>query len=163
MKDKIEFIRKSLMAGILIGLCADMNMRIGGIPGAILFSIGLLTICMSDFCLFTGKVGEQNNIIQLFIMLLLNMIGVLLIFFMFSMDNFLILGIGCGILMQIGVVGFKKGYPFITIMCIAAFILSGYKHCIAMIYVDHDIIHILLTVLGNIIGAKLAYYGGIKK
>ena len=62
-----EFIIKAIMSGLLIGLCADINNRIGGICGAMLFSIGLLTICMCGLPLFTGRIGGSNNIKELLV------------------------------------------------------------------------------------------------
>ena len=63
---------KSIFSGMLIGLCADINNRVGGLCGAFLFSIGLLAICMLKLSLFTGKVGSNNNIKELFTTFVLN-------------------------------------------------------------------------------------------
>ena len=81
---------------------------------------------------------------------------------LFAFNSMFILVIGCGMLMQIGVTAYKKNLPILTIMCVMAFILAGYKHCIAYVYNSLDIINFVLIVLGNIVGAKLCYYGGIK-
>ena len=64
--------------------------------------------------------------------------------------------------MQIGVKAYKKNLPISTIMCVMAFNLAGYKHCIAYVYNSLDVINFVLIVLGNIVGAKICYYGGIK-
>ena len=48
---------KSIIAGLLIGLGGIMYLTIGGIAGAIFFSIGLLTILHFELNLFTGKAG----------------------------------------------------------------------------------------------------------
>ena len=161
MKNK-EFIIKAIMSGLLIGLCADINNRIGGLCGAFLFSIGLLTICMLELSLFTGKVGSSNDTKKLFITLVLNIFGVIIMRVIFTFNNMFTLGIGCGMLMQIGVTAYKKNLPILTIMCVMAFILAGYKHCIAYIYNSLDVINFVLIALGNIVGAKICYYGGIK-
>ena len=161
MKNK-EFIIKAIMSGLLIGLCADINNRIGGLCGAFLFSIGLLTICMLELSLFTGKVGSSNDTKKLFITLVLNIFGVIIMRVLFTFNNMFVLGIGCGILMQIGVTAYKKNLPILTIMCVMAFILAGYKHCIAYAYNSLDVMNFTLIVLGNIIGAKICYYGGVK-
>ena len=161
MKNK-EFIIKAIMSGLLIGLCADINNRIGGLCGAFLFSIGLLTICMSELSLFTGKVGSSNDEKELFITFVLNIFGVIIMRVLFSFNNMFVLGIGCGMLMQIGVTAYKKNLPILTIMCVMAFILAGYKHCIAYAYNSLDVMNFTLIVLGNIIGAKICYYGGVK-
>ena len=157
-----EFIIKAIMSGLLIGLCADINNRIGGLCGAMLFSIGLLTICMRELPLFTGRVGGSNNIEELLLMLFLNALGVLIIKLLFLFNNMFTLGIGCGMLMQIAVTAYKKNIPILTAMCVMAFILAGYKHCIANIYNSLDIMNFVLILLGNIVGAKICYYGGVK-
>ena len=150
------------MSGLLIGLCADINNRVGGLCGAFLFSIGLLTICMLELSLFTGKVGSRNDVKELFITLVLNIFGVIIMRAIFTFNNMFVLGIGCGMLMQIGVTAYKKNLPILTIMCVMAFILAGYKHCIAYAYNSLDVMSFALIVLGNIIGAKICYYGGVK-
>ena len=157
-----EFIIKAIMSGLLIGLCADINNRIGGLCGAFLFSIGLLTICMSELSLFTGKVGSSNDTKELFTTLVLNIFGVIIMRVLFTFNNMFVLGIGCGMLMQIGVTAYKKNLPILTIMCVMAFILTGYKHCIAYVYNSLDVINFVLIALGNVVGAKICYYGGIK-
>ena len=161
MKNK-EFIIKAIMSGLLIGLCADINNRIGGLCGAFLFSIGLLTICMSELSLFTGKVGSSNDAKELFTTFVLNIFLLIIMRILFTFNNMFVLGIGCGMLMQIGVTAYKKNFPILTIMCVMAFILAGYKHCIAYAYNSLDVMSFALIVLGNIIGAKICYYGGVK-
>ena len=161
MKNK-EFIIKAIMSGLLIGLCADINNRIGGLCGAFLFSIGLLTICMSELSLFTGKVGSSNDTKELFTTFILNIFGVIIMKVLFTFNNMFVLGIGCGMLMQIGVTAYKKNLPILTIMCVMAFILAGYKHCIAYAYNSLDVINFVLIALGNVVGAKICYYGGVK-
>lgn len=153
---------KPILSGMLIGLCADINNRVGGICGAFLFSIGLLTICMLELSLFTGKVGGSNDVKELFTTFVLNIFGVIIMRVLFTFNNMFVLGIGCGMLMQIGVTAYKKNLPILTIMCVMAFILAGYKHCIAYVYNSLDIINFVLIVLGNIVGAKICYYGGVK-
>lgn len=46
-----------MLAGILIAVSAIVYLKIGGIVGAFLFSIGLLTILHFKLRLFTGKAG----------------------------------------------------------------------------------------------------------
>ena len=157
-----EFIIKAIMSGLLIGLCADINNRIGGLCGAMLFSIGLLTICMCGLPLFTGRVGGSNNIEKLLSMLFLNVLGVLIVKVLFSFNNMFTLGIGCGMLMQVAVTAYKKNIPILTAMCVMAFILAGYKHCIANVYNSLNIMNFVLILLGNTVGAKICYYGGVK-
>lgn len=54
-------IRQSLAlataAGVMIGIGGTVNLKLGGIEGAVFFAVALLTICMLSLHLFTGKVG----------------------------------------------------------------------------------------------------------
>lgn len=45
----------SILAGIMISLGCIINLQVGGIGGALFFSIGLITILMLNFDLFTGR------------------------------------------------------------------------------------------------------------
>lgn len=48
-------LRKSIVAGMCIGLGGCIYLAIGGIVGALFFSLGLATIILLDLDLFTGK------------------------------------------------------------------------------------------------------------
>lgn len=145
-------IRRSLIAGMLIGLsCEIFAQTENKIVGAFLFSIALLTICEYKLMLFTGRVGEEIKW-DLTITLICNILGVILVKYMLLIP-IIGLGIGCGMLMQIAVAMYTR-QPIVTVMCVAAFILSGFKHCIAMIYDPIDLTW-TLVVIGNIIGARL--------
>ena len=54
-------IRQSLVlavaAGVMIGIGGTVNLKLGGVEGAVFFAVALLTICMLSLHLFTGKVG----------------------------------------------------------------------------------------------------------
>ena len=145
-----------MTAGIIIGLCCCIYENCPNkIVGAFLFGIGLCTICEFKLPLFTGIVGSSNDIKHLAIILIKNVAG-MTIFKLITFFPFLFQGICCGMLMQIGVAMYRK--PYITVMCVAAFILSGFKHCIAMTYYGVSW-SLLVIILGNIIGAKIIYYG----
>lgn len=47
----------AILAGFMIGVGAIINLIVGGIWGAIFFSLGLMTIIYFKFNLFTGKAG----------------------------------------------------------------------------------------------------------
>ncbi len=47
----------SILAGFLIAMGGIINLTLGGIPGALFFSLGLLTIVTFKYELFTGKAG----------------------------------------------------------------------------------------------------------
>lgn len=48
---------KSIMAGFMITLAAAIYLTVSGALGAFMFAIGLLTILIFQFNLFTGKAG----------------------------------------------------------------------------------------------------------
>lgn len=136
MKKYIDYLMKSIFAGIMIGIAGTVYLRVdNNIVGAFLFSIGLLVICMYGMNLFTGKVGyvlinKFNYIYELLITILGNFIGTFLIARIVLLtrfksvsnkaidlvnlklnDNLLsifILSILCGILMYIAVNNYKK-------------------------------------------------------
>ena len=47
----------SILAGIFIGIGGIVYLSVGGVCGALLFAVGLLTICHFKYALFTGKTG----------------------------------------------------------------------------------------------------------
>lgn len=58
MKEGVKMFYLSILAGFLICLGGIINLSVGGgILGATLFSIGLLTILYFKLNLFTGKAG----------------------------------------------------------------------------------------------------------
>lgn len=142
-----------MLAGILIALSATIYLSIGGTVGAILFSIGLLTVLRFECKLFTGKAGllitNEISVIELIKVYLGNFLGVaawgtLLRLSEISIDannivikrleatlpQTLFLGICCGILMYIAV-NLYKTFPIGTIMTVAAFVILGAHHSIA--------------------------------
>jgi formate/nitrite transporter FocA (FNT family) len=149
----------SILAGFLIAMGGIINLTLGGIPGALFFSLGLLTIVTFKYELFTGKAGllttGEIKSWKLFTIWLGNFIGTAACALMVSMTPSaetlttkaaaivalrsgqpaivnLLLGIYCGMLMYIAVTGFKysQNYLFI-IMPVAFFILCGFNHCVA--------------------------------
>jgi formate/nitrite transporter FocA (FNT family) len=149
----------SILAGIMISLGCIINLQVGGIVGALLFSIGLITILMFNFDLFTGRAGlipsGQITWKKLGLIWLGNLYGCLMVAAAMSLTPLgvalgataqaivatriangvlanVILGGCCGILMYIGVGLFtKQNNPIYAAMPVATFILSGYNHCVA--------------------------------
>ena len=76
----MEFV-KSILAGIAIGIGSYVNLRLGGIAGAFLFSVGLFLVCHFRLNLYTGKVG-YTGIIKNLQFLLGNLIGSLFLWFL---------------------------------------------------------------------------------
>ena len=147
-----------------------------------MFSLGLLSICVTGQYLFTGKVSYSNKKFFLFTILVGNFIGSagfgwiirhLRPDFVEKASNLCLkkisegftvipLGILCNILIYFAVEGFKKGYVILLIFCVMGFILCGFEHCIAnMFYFSvagiFDFGYILLNIIGNAIGGILVF------
>lgn len=174
----MRIVLKSLLAGLLIGLAASIYLRVGGVLGSALFSIGLIGVIKSHALLFTGQLGfiPYRAGHGATIILTLNVIGIILAALLWGGDASSIVearlsasyfsvfagAIGCGFLMSIAVIS-KEIIP--VVMCVAAFILAGFPHCIADVYY-YTVERVItlkwpLTVLGNLIGCSLIHLGGI--
>lgn len=171
----------------MIGFAALLSVCIENkILAALFFSIGLLYIRISKFYLFTGQVQNlrlrRTTIGALFGGLCGNLVGVGLAFFLalaffssrpqyfevydtiqaakwsYPWYSYLYSGFCCGILMTIAT---KKDTPFwITSLCVMAFILAGFNHCIAdWFYIGGapiNLLYWLLIVVGNFLGGYIA-------
>lgn len=155
----------SILAGVMIGIGGVVYLSIGGVIGALLFSVGLLTIVTFKFHLFTGKAGllptNEITITDLIRIWIGNFIGTWIVAIGLyatpvglkcfdaarpiietrinngSFAN-LILGIFCGLLMYIAVTGYAKtANVLFIIMPVATFILCGFNHCVADMFYTH--------------------------
>ncbi len=154
----INFIKKSVLAGLLISLAGWIKLSCSDpIVGSILFSVGLISVFMTESKLFTGAVGNVNSkrsIFELFPMLGLNLVISILIGLCYQevcgtsdvftekmkLDQLQILptlfkGVGCGALIYLAVMFWKTEkqiHQIIpVILCVAGFILGGFEHSIA--------------------------------
>lgn len=137
MKKNINSLLKGVYAGAMIGIGGTIYLSMSNpVIGAILFSIGLLMICVYKMNLYTGMIGyvienKLNYFITLIFTLVGNLIGTMLTAYLvlntrianisikakeISMikihDNYLsifILAMFCGMLMYIAVNNYKKG------------------------------------------------------
>ena len=163
----------SIVAGMMIAIGGIIFLTLSGLEGALLFSMGLLTILCLKLELFTGKAGllatreiKPGKLVEIW---LGNFIGSWIIAFLLIMtprgieltnkaseivairlaNGFfvnLIYGIMCGILMFIAVKTwqFTNGNPFYAMMPVGIFIMCGFNHCIAdMFYLHMGCMHIL--------------------
>lgn len=173
---------KAIFAGIMIGIAGIIYISVEPkYIGAILFSIGLIIICIREYNLYTGKIGYITSIKDLprmFLYILGNVIGVFLISqcttvssvdlveSKLALPHYLVLlkAIGCGFLMYLAVDIFKQQSKLIGIIgCVPAFILAGFEHSIADIlyifrsgiYNWNALIFIIIVIIGNAIGALL--------
>lgn len=154
----ISIIKKSILAGILIGLGVIINLQ-SEMPamGALLFSFGLLTIINMQLNLYTGKIGffkELNyslftTMVFLITILIFNCIGIAATIGLYALGNQSFIGIisvaaaskfaktaltlfinacFCGALIHFAV---KNKVTILTIFAVMIFILIGAEHCIA--------------------------------
>lgn len=149
----------SIVAGGLIAIGAAVNLQVGGVLGAILFSFGLLMIVMQGLELFTGKVGYafDGDIRwqKLVVMLLGNAYGATMtacaLFFTplgialapaataiiasrvsAGLLANTILGIGCGVCVYLAVDNWASTHDWMSVMLpVSVFVICGFGHCIA--------------------------------
>ena len=178
-------IMKSVLAGFMIGMggysYANQNNQY---IGALLFSIGLITVILLQLPLYTGKIAfvQKNNWLYMIEMLICNFIGAGISGIMFSYDTqdivynklshtpieVLVSSIGCGVMIFLAVKLYNNSKNiFIIVLPVMVFILSGFEHCIADMYYFtscnmtvnlETLSFILLVVVGNSIGAIVPYH-----
>lgn len=158
---KIEIFLGAVLAGIAIGIGGVVYLSLENkIAGALLFTVGLYTICAHGLNLFTGKVGyaaenPPSYLIDLLVIWAGNFAGTWLTASALRLSriapalydaalrvcaaklmdgavSLFVLGIFCGMLMYSAVDGYKRTQqPLILFVCVAGFILCGFEHCIA--------------------------------
>lgn len=180
-----SLIISSFLAGlcITIGSAAYCAFPVGGI---LLFCAGLLTICYKQYSLFTGVIGYAKSAqdwVKAFIVLIGNMLGCLSTGFIISFASpqiataageivkntttdfwqILLRAVMCGVCMYYAVSIFKEHHNILGILFfVPIFIVCGWAHSIALM-AYHGISRILfgwqlpVVILGNTIGAKIAY------
>lgn len=175
-----SIIFKSIMAGMAIALgCCLFLLAPNNIIGAVLFSCGLLCVRIYKLSLFTGKM--QYMITELYpikyypMILIGNFIGVIIIALCtFGLTHeaavpvaaakaaqpfltALFKGIGCGMLMSLAT--YQESPLWMCLLCVPAFILAGFNHCVADAYYALAGLNIgtgfVATIIGNIIGGAI--------
>ena len=177
--------RQSIFAGILIGLGAAGYLALGGIPGAIVFSFGLISVVLSGSSLYTGKAGVTKDIpalvqIWFFNILACFVIGLALQFlggesveraqgiaagrFAQGPWRSFIRALGCGLIIDIAVWLYRKTKNILPVIFgVPLFILCGFYHSIAdVVYLtaafkwDNAILwYYPIIVLGNYAGCNI--------
>ena len=162
----------SIVAGMMIAIGGTIYLTLSGLEGALLFSMGLLTILCLKLELFTGKAGllatREIKPGKLFEIWLGNFLGSWIFAFLLILtpkgvdlamraseivairlaNGFfvnLIYGIFCGMLMFMAVKTwqFTNGNPFYAMMPVGIFIVCGFNHCVAdMFYLHMGCLHI---------------------
>lgn len=169
---------RSLLAGFLISMGGIIYTKVGGVAGAVLFSLGLLAVLSLRLELFTGKIGFLGYTPSAFFkMLMMNMAGCFLASMLTTIDCTGIMitrcvqsfpqlvcnGILCGACMYIAVFAYNNDERgiFVVPFAVAGFILMGGDHCIANTFYTlrsdipwiESIRIISASVLGNTLGA----------
>ena len=168
----------SILGGAMIAIASYIYLQTGGIVGAFLFSIGLLTILNMNFKLYTGAIGFTHSINKNIITILIgNLIGTCLLFVFphpaaiplvasklaLPLDIVFIKAIVCGIFMYTAVSCFRNSAPYMVPLCVAGFILFGGEHCIADLcyfiasgFFCYEMFpFFIVTLIGNSLGAIL--------
>jgi formate/nitrite transporter FocA (FNT family) len=175
----MNLLIKSILAGICIAIGAITYLNVGGVAGAILFSLGLLIILNFELKLYTGFIGycglAFKNYLRAAIILLGNLIGCCLMWAFPCPSEIIVAKIAsphwlsfieaivCGILIYAAVETFKQGKWYMTPFCVAGFILCGAEHSIANAcyiiaareFTFEALIFTLVVVIGNAIGSFL--------
>ena len=156
---KIELFRDILPLAILAGICISIgcvvNLRVGGVAGAVLFAFGLTTVVYYGLKLYTGTAGfirRQGDWSMLVMVLIGNIIGCLLTAWLIGYAQpdciepaakilagrlakgpfaCFLLAIGCGFIMTTAVDFARKGKMLPLIFGVPVFILCGFAHSIA--------------------------------
>jgi formate/nitrite transporter FocA (FNT family) len=160
MNERIAFLIQSLLAGVLIGLGNIVYVvSESHILGSFLFSLGLLSILIKGYPLYTGRIGYVERPSDLWNLqrgmlpiIVANFVGIALVctaaaytrLDLSAIDKMadvklhqswvsaLFLSWGCGAMMYLAVNGWRKTQnPLTVIMPIMFFILCGFEHCIA--------------------------------
>ena len=191
---KEHVMLKAVMAGIFIGIAGLIYLSVENkVLGALLFSFGLLMVVSKGYFLYTGKVGyllpyTKGYLIILGKTIIGNLIGISLVGLLFrfsgqevvinqavlmvsskldrSWYQALILSIFCGMMMYVGVQGYKAMKldilkVLIVIFAVTIFILAKFEHSVAnMLYFAlgnawsfKGVLYTVIWIIGNGIGA----------
>lgn len=155
-------VRSSVLAGCLIGMAGwafliSQTLALGDwakVIGAVLFSLGIISVILFEASLFTGKIGYVNTKKKLLDSLIILVINLMVVFFIGLVYQrikgssqamasrlakewyeILIDAVGTGACIYITVEGYKKTKSFVpVILGIVVFILAGFEHCVANMF-----------------------------
>ena len=187
MKDIFNVLRKSVFAGMFIGI-AGWGYLVNPILGMFLFCVGLIGVIKYNLFLFTGNAGfvyEWKEVLLITVCLFGNLIGCAVLALLAQLspfelynsasqivENRLLLGwlncgllsIGCGILMTFAAKFSRRNSDLSDwlplLFAVPAFIICGFPHCVA------DAFYNLVYVFGTQTSAIpfkeiLVYYSSI--
>lgn len=190
MKTLIKMLVASMRAGMFIALGCLIYLNVADkTAGAFLFSLGLLSVGLTGSLLYTGQVHKliehtpRRRLRELPVIWAGNIAGVWLTFAVAALLNpqvqqgalalaekklaaapqtVLLGAVLCGILMTMATRASSPKY--VTIGCVAAFILAGFNHCIADSFyfaacLPRSIPYLLLITAGNTLGGLIPVLG----
>jgi formate/nitrite transporter FocA (FNT family) len=155
MKQQTAILRSAIIAGICISIGCVVNLRVGGVAGAVLFSFGLLAVVHYKLKLYTGTAGfirAKGDWSMLCTVLVGNIIGCALTALVctYAQPDILppdfaivqsrlvkgpfpcfLLAIGCGFIMTTAVQFGREGKFLPLLFGVPVFILCGFTHSIA--------------------------------
>jgi formate/nitrite transporter FocA (FNT family) len=155
MKELINILRSAIIAGICISIGCVVNLRVGGVAGAVLFAFGLLAVVHYKLKLYTGTAGfirAKGDWSMLGTVLLGNIIGCALtaLAYTYAQPDILppdlaivqsrlakgplpcfLLAIGCGFIMTTAVQFGREGKFLPLLFGVPVFILCGFAHSVA--------------------------------
>lgn len=150
-----QIIPPAILAGICISIGCVVNLRVGGVAGAVLFAFGLTTVVYYGMKLYTGTAGfirSKGDWSMLALVLIGNIIGCLLTAWLIGYAQpdciepassilagrlakgpwaCFLLAIGCGFIMTTAVEFARKGKMLPLLLGVPVFILCGFAHSIA--------------------------------
>ncbi len=187
MDEKLNVMFSSkggVLAGIFIAIGGTVYLTVEvKALGACLFALGLLTVILQKYSLFTGKIGyvsQKADALPLALMLIKNIIGAEAVGTVSStlvaanaaalvksklaktLPDVFIAAVFCGILIYAAVELFSKNrHPLLVIMPIMIFILCGFEHCVADafyfaaagIFNLRALVFMLVCIAGNAVGS----------
>lgn len=155
MKQQIAILRSAIIAGICISIGCVVNLRVGGVAGAVLFAFGLLAVVHYKLKLYTGTAGfirAKGDWSMLGTVLVGNIIGCALtaLACSYAQPDILppdlaivqsrlakgplacfLLAIGCGFIMTTAVEFGREGRYLPLLFGVPVFILCGFTHSVA--------------------------------
>ena len=181
MNHYVKILRSAFLAGVCISVGCVVNLRVGGVAGAVLFSFGLLAVLHYKLKLYTGTAGfirAKGDWTMLIAVLLGNVIacGVCACAMAYAQPDILLpdtaivetrlakgpfacflLAIGCGFIMTTAVQFGREGKFLPLLFGVPVFILCGFTHSVAdafyFLAVPHMIsIQLLAIYLAEVLG-----------
>lgn len=152
---QLAILRSAILAGFCISIGCIVNLRVGGVAGAVLFAFGLLAVVHYKLKLYTGTAGfirAKGDWSMLLLVLIGNIIacGLTALAASYAQPDILtpdiaivqsrlakgpwacfLLAIGCGFIMTTAVQFGREGRFLPLLFGVPVFILCGFAHSIA--------------------------------